>query len=243
MMTRRRSTPSCAKIACCVSPDAAGRPGVRRDRHARRLLRASGRPQDVLDDRRHAGGVGGALDDGGLHAALADPLRDVADEQLGHVVDAVHVEIALRHPPHARRDDHVHARAPGHVEDQADVPAEIDGGEVDDRADAAAVEIRHLPLGDLQDLGAIPEMRPVLLHPGRPRHDVLVHQGWAELRRRDRTERCLHRRCHVHLQRAGGSQPAAAVSSVSTDRMGSPLSATEGRPSTPTGTSPRRVIR
>jgi len=35
----------------------------------------------------------------------------------------------------------VHGRAPGHVEDQADLTAEIDGAEVDDRADAAAVEI------------------------------------------------------------------------------------------------------
>src|SRR5206468_12218243 len=44
---------------------------------------------------------------------------------------------SLRHAPHARRDDHRHA--PRHVEDQADVTAEIDGGEVDDRAVAAAV--------------------------------------------------------------------------------------------------------
>ena len=39
------------------------------------------------------------------------------------------------------------------------------------------------------------------------------------------------------------SQPAAAVSSVSTAKIGSPLIATEGRPSTPTGTSPTSVIR
>ena len=53
---------------------AACRPGVGRDGHAGRLLGAGGGAQDVLDHRRHAGGVGGALDDGGLHAALPDAL-------------------------------------------------------------------------------------------------------------------------------------------------------------------------
>ena len=85
-------------------------------------------------------------------------------------------------------------RATSH--DQADVPAEVDGGEVDDRADAAGVEVRHLLLGDRDDGRAVPEVRPVLLDPGRARDDVLVHQGRAELGRRHRAERGLHRRCH-----------------------------------------------
>ena len=209
MMTRRRSTPSCAKIACCISPvrPAAqvcveiGTPG--------RLLGPRGRAQDVLDHRRHAGGVGGALDDGRLHAAVADALRDVADEQVGHRVDAVRAEVALRHPPDAGGDDDVHARAARHAEDQVDVAAEIDGGQVDDRADAAAVEVGHLPLGDVEDRGAIPQVGPVLLHARRARDDVLVHQRRSELGRGHRTERCLHR-CHATLP-PGMARPRPGV--------------------------------
>src|SRR5204862_5275283 len=159
----------------------AGRPGVGGDRHAGGLLGPGGRAQDVLDHRRDAGGVGGALDDGGLDTAGADALRDVADEQRGHRVDAVRAEVALRHPPDPGGDDHVHARAASHVDDQADVTAQIDGGQVDDRADAAAVKVGQLPLGERQDRGAVPEVRPVLLHAGRARDDVLVHERRTEL--------------------------------------------------------------
>src|SRR6266567_175755 len=107
-----------------------GRPRVSRDRYAGGLLGSRGGAQDVLDHRGHAGGVGGALDDGGLHAARADAAGDdVPDEEIGHRVDAVGAEVALRHPPDAGGDDHVNARAAGHVDDQADVAAEIDRGE------------------------------------------------------------------------------------------------------------------
>src|SRR5262245_5202938 len=74
---------------------ASGGPGVRGDGHAGSLLGPRRRAQDVVDHRRDAGSVGGALDDGRLDAAHADALRDVADEQVGHRVDAVHIEIAL----------------------------------------------------------------------------------------------------------------------------------------------------
>src|SRR5207249_11695410 len=144
--------------------------------------------QDVLDDCRHAGGVGGALDDGGLHAAGADAPGDVANEQLGHRIDAVGAEVPLRHPPDTGGDDHVDARAARHVDDQADVPAQVDGGQVDDRADVAAVEVGHLPLGDGEDGASVPEVWPVLLHAGRARDDVLVHQRRTELAGGHRTE-------------------------------------------------------
>ena len=47
--------------------------------------------------------------------------------------------------------DHVHGRAAGHVGDQADVPAQVDGGQVDHGADTPAVEIGHLLLGEGED--------------------------------------------------------------------------------------------
>src|SRR5207237_3563712 len=47
----------------------AGRPRVGGDRHAGGRLGPRGRAQDVLDHRRDAGSVGGALDDGGLDTA------------------------------------------------------------------------------------------------------------------------------------------------------------------------------
>src|SRR5262249_56556990 len=125
--------------------------------------------QDVVDHRGHAGRVGGALDDGGLHAAVADPASDVADEEIGHRVDAVRAEVALRHPPDTGGHHDVHARAARDAEDQIDVAAEIDGGQIDDRADAAAVEVGHLALGDVQDGVAVPEVGPVLLHARRAR--------------------------------------------------------------------------
>ena len=91
------------------------------------------------------------------------------------------------------RHDHVHARPPRHVPDQLDVAPEVHGGEVHDGADAALVELAHLPLADGVDLLAVPEMRPVLLHPGRARHDVLVHEGGAEVARVDGAESGLYR--------------------------------------------------
>ena len=179
---------------------AAGGPGVGRDRHAGGLLGAGGGAQDVVDHRGHAGGVGRALDDGGLHATGADALRDVADEQLGHCVHAVGAEVALRHPPDAGGDDDVHLRAAGHRGDQVDVAAEIDGGQVDEAANAPAVEVGQLALGDVEDGVAIPEVGPVLLHAGRARDDVLVHQRRSQLGRVHRSAGGLHR-CHGRLPR------------------------------------------
>src|SRR5438477_925596 len=80
MITRRRSTPSCAKIACCVSPT---RPAahVCVEIGTPVAFCARGGAQDVLDHRRDAGGVRRALDDGRLDAGGADALADVADEE------------------------------------------------------------------------------------------------------------------------------------------------------------------
>src|SRR3989454_2779766 len=86
-----------------------GRPRVSRDRYAGGLLGPRGGAQDVLDHRGHTGGVGGARGDGGLHAARADAAGDVADEEVGHGVDAVGAEVALRHPPDAGCDDDLDA--------------------------------------------------------------------------------------------------------------------------------------
>src|SRR5262252_4390024 len=142
---------------------ASRRPRVRGDGHARGLLGPRARAQDVLDHRRDALGVRGALDDGGLDARAADALGDVAYEEIGDLVDPVAEEIALGHPPHAGGHDHLHARAASHVDDQLDVAAEIHRGEVDDGTDTAVVEVR-----------------PVLVYPWRTGDDVLVHEGAAE---------------------------------------------------------------
>src|SRR5438105_926521 len=55
------------------------------------------------------------------------------------------------------------------------------------------VEVGQLPLGERQDRGAVPEVRPVLLDAGRARDDVLVHERRTELGRGHRPERGLHR--------------------------------------------------
>ena len=150
------------------------------DGHPGLLLGARARPQDVLDDRGDALGVGGALDDRRLDSARPDAPGDVAHEEIRHLVDAVAEEVSLRHPPHAGGHDHLHPRAPGHVHDQVDVPSEIHGGEVDDGADAAGVEVGHLPFRSGEDGRPVEEMRPVLVHAGGARDDVLVHQGGPE---------------------------------------------------------------
>src|SRR5207302_5084601 len=111
--------------------------------------------------------------------ARADTPGDVVDEQLGHRIDAVGAEVPRRHPPGTGRHDHMDARAAGHIDDQVDVPAQIDGGQVDDCADAPAVEVGHLSLGDCEDGVPIEEVGPVLVHSGGARDDVLVHQRWT----------------------------------------------------------------
>src|SRR5207249_1851785 len=93
----------------------------------------------------------------------------------------------------------------GHGDDQVDVSTQIDGGQVDDRADSAAVEVGHLPLGDREDGVPIEEVGPVLVHAGGARDDVLVHQRRAELGRRNRTERRLHR-CAGVVELSGHSR-------------------------------------
>src|SRR4030095_14060019 len=60
------------------------------------------------------------------------------------------------------------------------VPSEIHGGEVDDGANAAGVEVGHLPFRSGEDGRPVEEMRPVLVHAGGARDDVLVHQGGPE---------------------------------------------------------------
>src|SRR5215813_1432847 len=87
-------------------------PRVRGDGYARGLLGPRARAQDVLDHRRDALGVRGALDDGGLDAGAADALGDVAYEEIGDLVDPVAEEIALGHPP-TRRWPRSPARARG----------------------------------------------------------------------------------------------------------------------------------
>ena len=201
MMTRLRSTPSWAKIACCISPV----------RPAAQVWVEIGTPVAFwarAEARRTLSitGVTPAVSVAHLMMAaftplVGDALRDVADEQLGHRVDAVGAEVALRHPPHAGGDDDVHARAAGNADDQVDV-ARRDRRVVrsTSAADAAAVEIGHLPLGDVEDGVAVPEVRPVLLHAGRARDDVLVHQRWSQLGGVHGSAGSLHR-CHGRLPR------------------------------------------
>src|SRR5262249_50369892 len=127
---------------------AASGPGGGRKRHTGRLLRAYRGAEDVLDQRCYAGRVGGALDDGGLYTTRADALRDVADEEVRHRVDAVRTEVPRRHPPHPGGDEHLHRGPTRHGDEQVNIAAEVDGGQVDDRADAARVELGHLALGE-----------------------------------------------------------------------------------------------
>src|SRR5213594_2744983 len=78
MMTRRRSTPSCAKIACCASPDRpAAHVWVEIGTPVAFWARADARRMFCLD------------------AARANALGDVADEQIGRRIDAVGAEVAL----------------------------------------------------------------------------------------------------------------------------------------------------
>src|SRR6266478_5972305 len=68
---------------------------------------------------------------------------------------------------------------------------------------SAILALAERKMADLhEDAGAIPQVRPVLLHPGGAGDDVLVHQRGSELGGGDRTARCLHRRRHGDLQPA-----------------------------------------
>jgi hypothetical protein len=97
-----------------------------------------------------------------------------------------------------------------HTEDQIDVTPEVDGGQVHDRADPPAVEVGQLALGEREDGGPVPEVRPVLLHARRARDDVLVHQRRPQLGRGHRAERRLHRG-HAVPPDPGMARPATGV--------------------------------
>ena len=149
MTTRVRSTPSSAKMACCSSPRlVAACVCVEIGTPVCRCACGDG-AQHPLDPWRHAGFVGGALEDRRLDAGVGDAVLDVADEHLDHGLGSTewcagpevvevhrHVVVGVQ----AGGDDDVQLGGRGDARDARKVAAQPDDGEVDDGVDAAGLE-------------------------------------------------------------------------------------------------------
>ena len=70
--------------------------------------------------------------------------------------------------------------------------------QVHDRADTPGIQVGHLALSEREDGVAGEQMGPVLVHTGRARDDMLVHQRRPEGIRSHRPEGGLDG-CHVPL--------------------------------------------
>ena len=83
-------------------------------------------------------------------------------------------------------------RVPAHLTQQRHVPADVEGGQIDDRAHAGVAEFVQR-LAGVRDLApGVEEMRPVEPDRQRGGDDVLVHEGRAEVGRLDRPPRGLN---------------------------------------------------
>src|SRR6202022_3576521 len=184
MMTRRRSTPSWAKIACWASPV----------RPAAQVWVEIGTPV--------------------AFCARAEARRMFSMTGVTPAVSVAHLMIAALTPVAPIPSWISGTKGPGPPHHEVGVAPEIDGGQVHDRPDAPGVEVGHLLLGQREDARAIPQVRPVLLHAGRAGDDVLVHERGPELGGGDRTERCLHRRRHGDLQPARSLLPPPRAGSA-----------------------------
>jgi hypothetical protein len=182
-------------------------------------------PQHLLDAGGHARLVGGALEDAGPDAGLADALLDVAHEPVGHELDAaageeaaeVHVQGDVVVGVDAGGDDDLHAGLLRDPLDARHVAAQADHGQVDDRVDAAVLQL--VELGDgVRDLTLlVPPDVEVLHHLRREDEHVLVHERATEVGGVDRTPDRLHLRHGVRL-------PSAVRGSVARSRSCSPAS-------------------
>ena len=150
MTTRVRSTPSSLKIACCSRPRRSAANVCVVIGHPVSAMGLGARPQHPLDAGRHAGLVGGALDDAGLDPGAGDALGDVLDEQVDHRVAAVGA--AAGDPPlpvvgqlvervQAGGDDDLQVDAVRQLGDARDVAAEPERRRVEDGVDAGGLEL------------------------------------------------------------------------------------------------------
>ena len=165
MMTRRRSTPSWAKIACWASPV----------RPAAQVWVEIGTPVACwarAEARRIVSmtGVTPAVSVAHLMIAALTPLAPIPcvmsrmkRSAASSTPWVLKYRGGIHHTPVATITCMRDRRATS--DDELDVPAEIHGGEVHDGADAPGVEVGHLALGDREDARAVPEVGPVLLHP------------------------------------------------------------------------------
>jgi hypothetical protein len=169
-------------------------------------VRAGDRAQDPLHALGHAGAVGGALEDRGLHAGVADALGDVAGEELGEQLGPVdqlprpaepeeHGHVVVGVETGGGEDPHVHLL--GHLDDAGGVAPEPEDREVDDRAHPAGGDVLELLDGVRHPLLLVPAAGVVRLDLLVEDEHVLVHEGLAEVVGVDRAEdgfHCGHRR-------------------------------------------------
>ena len=125
----------------------------------------------------HAG-----LEDAGQDAGAVDALGALLQEQPLDLVVAALGDVGHKLIVEAGGGDHVDAGLLGHVADQTDVAAQVDGGAVHDGLHAVLAGFLKELNGQLFDFIVIKE-RVFEIHPQRPVHagDVLMHESLAEI--------------------------------------------------------------
>ena len=169
--------------------------GVGGDRHAGLAVGVRCGAQHHLLVRRDLVGAGGHLDDAGPDAGLADPFGQLADEDVGHLLDAVaelraelevggRALVLLVEPGGA---DDANPRRLRHLGHQLHVAPEVDGARIEERRETEVAQLEHAVDAPLRIFTAGGTVGGRFRFPARPAdHEVLVHERGAQLARLDR---------------------------------------------------------
>ncbi len=130
--------------------------------------------------RRHARDIAGGLEDPGLDVGAADALLDLANEHPRQLIGRDAGEETRHVQPPSGAGDDLDARPPGGLGQQLDIPSQVERGRIDERVDSVFLGRRKPGGHALHGIGA-EKLRVVAVDPGRPDHDVLVHEREAEI--------------------------------------------------------------
>ena len=158
---------------------------MRRNRHARRSVRASARAQALLVVAVHPAAllVRRQLDDVRLDRRARNPLLNLLHKHPRQLLRRSTSPIHRAQPVDPSAQDDVDLRHIPHLLQEPHVPPQISGRQVNHRAHPPLRQRRHLLLRRRHAASLVPQLRPVLRDARRANPNVLVNQRATQLRR------------------------------------------------------------
>jgi len=154
---------------------------VAEQRQAGLLRHPAGGVEHLLQQGSEAAAAHTGLEYAGFAAGAGDAVGAVAHQQVVDLLLVPEVQPGLLLVVEAGGGDEVQAGAAGHLPDQADIPAQVDGGAVHHGAHAQGFGLAELSRGDLGHLVKLKEAgAEIHAHGPVGAGDVLMHQGLAQ---------------------------------------------------------------